>query len=283
MAVRIIVDSSADAEEETIRRRGIVVIPMVVSFRDENFIEGVNLTRAEFYDKLAQSDDLPHTSQIPPYDFYQVFDEAVRAGDTAVCIVLSSKISGTYQTALSVAAGFGDAVQVVDSENAALGELILVERACDLRDEGKSAIEIAQVLDREKKNVHLVAALDTLEYLKKGGRISAATAAIGGLLSIKPVITVRDGEVVVLGKARGPKQAHKLLREVVDKLGGFDFARPHRVGYSGVSSAALRKWIEANRSLFEGHLADLKCTVIGPTIGTHVGPGAIGAAFFERV
>ena len=282
MAVRIIVDSSADAEENTIRERGIVVIPMVVSFHDDKFVEGVNLTREEFYEKLAASDDLPHTSQIPPYDFYQAFSETVEAGDTAVCIVLSSKISGTYQTAMSVAAGFGDAIQVVDSENAALGELILVERACDLRDEGKTAAEIAQVLDSEKKGVHLIAALDTLEYLKKGGRISAATAAIGGLLSIKPVITVRDGEVAILGKARGPKQAHKLLREVIDKLGGFDFARPHRVGFSGLSSEALKKWIEANKALFEDHFDELKCTVIGPTIGTHIGPGAIGVAFFER-
>lgn len=282
MAVRIIVDSSADVEDQTIRERGITVIPMVVSFRDENFIEGVNLTRAEFYEKLSASDDLPHTSQIPPYDFYQVFSEVANAGDEAVCIVLSSKISGTYQIAMSVAAGFGDTIQVVDSENAAMGELILTERACDLRDEGKSAREIAETLDAEKKGVHLVAALDTLEYLKKGGRISAATAAIGGLLSIKPVITVTDGEVDVLGKARGTKQSHKLLREVIEKLGGFDFTRPHRVGYSGVSGEALKKWIGESASLFESHLSELTCTVIGPTIGTHIGPGAIGVAFFER-
>lgn len=281
MAVRIIVDSSADLEAETVAERAIEVIPMVVSFHDENFVEGVNLTREEFYEKLEQTDDMPHTSQIPPYDFYNAFKRAVDAGDEAVCIVLSSKISGTYQTAQSVAAGFGNAVCVVDSENAAMGELVLAVRACDLRDEGKSAAEIKRVLDAEKKGVHLVAALDTLEYLKRGGRISAATAAIGGLLSIKPVITMEEGEVVVLGKARGAKQSHKLLRQVIDKIGGIDFTRPHRIGYSGLSSEALRGWAEKNKDLFEGHVNDLKTTVIGPTIGTHIGPGAIGAAFFE--
>ena len=282
MAVRIIVDSSADFEKETVAARDITVIPMVVTIGADTYVEGVNLTREEFYDKLAACDELPHTSQIPPYDFFKVFEGVANAGDEAVCIVLSSKISGTYQTALSVAAGFGDRIHVVDSENAAMGELVLTERACDLRDEGKSAREIAEILDREKKHVHLVAALDTLEYLKRGGRISAATAAIGGMLSIKPVITVANGEVEVLAKARGMKQGRKLLRSIIEKLGGFDFARPHRVAYSGMSPALLNSWVAESPSLFEGHHDELRTVVIGPTIGTHIGPGAIGVGFFDR-
>lgn len=279
MAVRIIVDSASDIEEDYVREHGLIVMPYTTTFEDGEFQEGVNITREEFYEKLVAFDTLPHTSQIPPADFYRVFSQIAKAGDTAVAIVLSSKLSGTCDTAITLASQFNGAIQVVDSLNAALGEVVLIKRAVALRDEGKSAREIAETLDREKGQVRLVALLDTLEYLRKGGRISAAVALAGGLLSIKPIVGVEEGEVAMLSKAHGSKQGRKLMHKLVEKM-GIDFSRPVRFGYSGLSDSALQIFLEESADLFEECKGKFDVSIIGSTIGTHIGPGAIGLAFF---
>lgn len=278
MSVRIIIDSSSDFEDELARERGLIVIPMKCTFGTREYVEGVDITREEFYTLLQESEDFPHTSQITPFEFAQALDK-VDEGDEAVIITLSGKISGTVENARAAAAAHARTAYVVDSENATIGERVLIERALELRDEGRSAREIAAILDEEKKDIRLVALLDTLEYLKRGGRISAVTAAAGGLLSIKPVVSVKDGEVVVLGKARGSKQGNNLLRRKVIET-GVDFARPVCLGYTGTSTKLLRKYVEDNRDLFEEHLDDLHACIVGSTIGTHVGPDAIAAAYF---
>ena len=163
MAIRIIVDSSADMEEGYARAHDITIIPMTIAFGSEQYAEGVDLSREEFFERLVETDELPRTSQIPPMVFQDLFQEAVDAGDEVVCITLSSHISGTYQSACIAAAPFKESVFVVDSENATIGERILVERAWALRDEGLSAADIAYCLNQEKKDIRLVAALDTLE------------------------------------------------------------------------------------------------------------------------
>lgn len=280
MAVRIIVDSASDIEEDYARKHNLVVVPYTTTFEDGEFQEGVNITREQFYEKLVKFDTLPHTSQIPPADFYRVFSEIAEAGDTAVMIVLSSKLSGTCDTAVTLADEFDGKIRVVDSLNAALGEVVLIKRAVELRDEGASADEIAEILDREKHEVRLVALLDTLEYLRKGGRISKAVALAGGLLSIKPIVGVDEGEVAMLAKARGSKQGHKLLRKLVEKM-GIDFSRPVRFGYSGLSDKALRTFLEESGELFAECRDKIDFSIIGSTIGTHIGPGAIGLAFFS--
>ena len=217
--------------------------------------------------------------------FQDLFQEAVDAGNEVVCITLSSHISGTYQSACIAAAPFKESVFVVDSENATIGERILAERAWALRDEGLSAADIAYCLNQEKKDIRLVASLDTLEYLRRGGRISGAAALVGGMLSIKPVVGVVDGDVVVLGKARGSKQK-------IDEAGGIDFTRPIWVAYSGLSDATARKYIAdslAQAKAAEEAAADesaapddLPLTQVGAVIGTHVGPGGVAFAFFAR-
>ncbi len=279
MSVRIIVDSSADMETEYAAEHDITIIPMTISFGEEEFAEGVDLSRTEFFERLVESDELPRTSQIPPMVFQDLFQEAVAAGDTVVCITLSSHISGTYQSACIAAAPFKESVFVV-------------ERAWALRDEGLEAADIAYCLDQEKQDIRLVASLDTLEYLRKGGRISGAAAMVGGLLSIKPVVTVEDGEVVVAGKARGSKQAKNLVFQKIDEAGGIDFTRPIWVAYSGLSDKAARKYIEY--TLAQAAAAeeaerddaavpgDLPLTLVGAVIGTHVGPGGVAFAFFAR-
>lgn len=289
MAIRIIVDSSADIEEDYARDHGIQIIPMTITFGNEEFAEGVDITRTEFFQRLVETDELPRTSQIPPMVFQDIFQEIVTAGDTAVVITLSSHISGTYQSACIAAAPFKESVFVVDSENATIGERLLAERAWALREEGLSAADIAYCLDQEKKDIRLVASLDTLEYLHRGGRISGAAAAIGGLLSIKPVVGVVDGDVVVLGKARGSKASRTMVFEEIEKAGGVDLTRPIWVAYSGLSDKTARKYIADSLAIAteKGLISspdeiEMPLTLVGAVIGTHVGPGGVAFAFFAR-
>lgn len=289
MAIRIIVDSSADIEEDYARDHGIQIIPMTITFGNEEFAEGVDITRTEFFQRLVETDELPRTSQIPPMVFQDIFQEIVTAGDTAVVITLSSHISGTYQSACIAAAPFKESVFVVDSENATIGERLLAESAWALREEGLSAADIAYCLDQEKKDIRLVASLDTLEYLHRGGRISGAAAAIGGLLSIKPVVGVVDGDVVVLGKARGSKASRNMVFEEIEKAGGVDLTRPIWVAYSGLSDKTARKYIADSLAIAteKGLISspdeiEMPLTLVGAVIGTHVGPGGVAFAFFAR-
>ena len=289
MAIRIIVDSSADIEEDYARDHGIQIIPMTITFGNEEFAEGVDITRTEFFQRLVETDELPRTSQIPPMVFQDIFQEIVTAGDTAVVITLSSHISGTYQSACIAAAPFKESVFVVDSENATIGERLLAERAWALREEGLSAADIAYCLDQEKKDIRLVASLDTLEYLHRGGRISGAAAAIGGLLSIKPVVGVVDGDVVVLGKTRGSKASRNMVFEEIEKAGGVDLTRPIWMAYSGLSDKTARKYIADSLAIAteKGLISspdeiEMPLTLVGAVIGTHVGPGGVAFAFFAR-
>ena len=144
------------------------------------------------------------------------------------------------------------------------------------------AEETAQVLEEEKKKIVVVALVDTLEYLKRGGRISKTAAFAGGVLNIKPVLSVIDGEIHLLGKARGSKMGNNLLVQEIDKAGGIDFSRPVLLGYSGISDALLLKYIEDSRHIWEGNLKEIRYTTVGSVIGTHAGPGAVVVAFFKK-
>lgn len=281
MSVRIIVDSACDIVQEKAKALGIDVLPIKTMFGDEEFLDGVTMTHEQFYEKLIESEQLPTTSQVPPIEYEEAFKKIKEAGDTAVCITLSSKLSGCYQSANIAIEEYEDCITVVDSENVCLGEQILVMLAVRLRDEGKRAKEIAEVLNTEKKNIRVVALLDTLEYLKKGGRISAAAAMAGAVLSIKPVIAVENGEIVVLGKARGSKNGQNMLKETVKKAGGIRFDMPYTLAYSGLSDALLRKYMEDSKELYDCTPEELPVCTVGCAIGTHVGPGAIAVSFFS--
>ena len=181
-----------------------------------------------------------------------------------------------------IAAEDYDNVYVVDSTSAAVGSGILVELAVRLMDEGKTAAEIAEIIDEEKKNVVLIALLDTLEYLKKGGRISKTVAFAGAVLNIKPVISIEDGEINLIGKARGSKMGNNLLVQEINKSGGVDFSKPVLLGYTGISDALLLKYINDSRHIWEGNLDKVRYTTVGSAIGTHAGPGAVAVAFFMK-
>lgn len=279
MKTRIIVDSTADLMPEFKSR--VHVVPLTVNFGAEEYIDGVTIDHKTFYEKLVESDVLPTTSQATPDAFAKEFEKAKEAGESAVVITLASKFSGTYQSA-RIAAEDHDNIYLVDSGSAAMGSGILVELAFRLLDEGKSAAEIAATLEEEKKKIVIVALVDTLEYLKKGGRISKTVAFAGGVLNIKPVLSVADGEIKMLGKARGSKMGNNLLVQEIDKAGGIDFSRPVLLGYSGISDALLLKYIEDSRQIWEGRLDEVRYTTVGSVIGTHAGPGAVVVAFFKN-
>lgn len=280
MAVRIITDSGFDVPDASDAR--LTVLPLSITFGDTTYADGVDLTNDRFFELLIESDELPKTSQATPYAYTQIFEQVRAAGDEAVVITLSSGLSGTYQSALTAAADYPE-VHVVDSKNVTIAQGILVQYALRLVDEGRTAAEVASMVESARERLVLLALLDTLEYLKRGGRIPKSVGAIGELLSIKPVVGVRDGEVVMLGKARGSKNGRNLLHQEVEK-NGIDFTMPVLIGYSGLSDKLLRKHLEDNRAIWEDKVAeeDLPITSVGATVGTHVGPNAIALAFFRR-
>ena len=280
MAVRIITDSGFDVPEASDAR--LTVLPLSITFGDTTYADGVDLTNDRFFELLIESDELPKTSQATPYAYTQIFERVRAAGDEAVVITLSSGLSGTYQSALTAAADYPE-VHVVDSKSVTIAQGILVQYALRLVDEGHTAAEVASMVESARERLVLLALLDTLEYLKRGGRIPKSVGTIGELLSIKPVVGVRDGEVVMLGKARGSKNGRNLLHQEVEK-NGIDFTMPVLIGYSGLSDKLLRKYLEDNRAIWEDKVAeeDLPITSVGATVGTHVGPNAIALAFFRR-
>lgn len=281
MSVRIITDSASDIRPG--EHEGLVVLPLSVSIGNATYSDGVDLTHERFYELLVEEDELPKTGQVNPYAFSRAFEDAYAAGDDVVCITLSSKLSGTNQSAITAAAEAKVVVRVVDSMSVCVGERVLVEYALRLASEGRSAVEIADEITAARDRICVVGLLDTLEYLRRGGRISAAAAGVGQLLSIKPVITVEGGEIKVLGKARGSKNGRNLLKEQVAGAGGIDFGMPVALGYAGLSDKLLRKYIDDSRGVWEAGFPDGRLPVhtVGAAIGTHVGPGAIALAFFR--
>lgn len=282
MSIRIITDSASDITQAEAKEMNITVIPLKTIFGDLEYLDGVTLDHITFYHKLIEGDVLPTTSQISPFDYEERFREAVEQGDDVLCITVSSQLSGCHQSACIAADEFPGKVLVVDSRNVAIGERILVQLACRLRDEGKSVAEIHDLLNEKQRSIRLIALLDTLEYLKKGGRISSAAALAGSLLSIKPVIAIENGAVAILGKARGSKNGNNMLRDLVEKNGGIHFDLPFALAYTGLEDSLLQKYIADSTSLYEGKAANLPVYPIGSTIGTHVGPGAIAVAFFSN-
>lgn len=278
--ITIITDSASDISQNN--NKGVTVLPMTITFGGENYEDGVSLTPDNFYMKLIESSALPKTSQVSPYAFGQAYENSLKSADYVIVITLSSKLSGTYQSACIAADDYDGRVFVIDSENVTVGEQILVDYALSLIDKGIEVNTIVSQLNTMKKRIRLVALLDTLEYLKKGGRISSGAAFLGNVLSIKPVIAIVDGEVSFLGKARGSKQGNNFLIQQVDTYGGIDYSLPVLLGYTGCSTVLMDKYIKDSSSLWEGRIPVPDIIQVGATIGTHIGPGGIAVAFFSK-
>ena len=274
MKTRIIVDSTADLLPQQQAR--VHVVPMAVRFGQEEYIDGVTIDHKTFYEKLMATDVLPTTSQATPVAFAQEFEKAKQAGEAAVVITLASALSGTYQSAM-IAAEEYENIYVVESGSATIGIGILVELALQYLDAGMAAEEIAKKLEQDKEKLVIVALVDTLDYLKMGGRVSKSVAFAGALLNIKPLISVEGGQIRILGKARGTKQGNNLLVQEIEKAGGMDVTKPVLLGYTGLSEDMLSKFIEDSKD----KLPQTRYTTVGSVIGTHAGPGAVAVAFFK--
>ena len=273
----IVTDSASDILKPF--PENLTVLPITIRFGDEEFRDGVDITHQQFYEKLLEDDFFPTTSLISPAAFAEVYREAFRRGETVIVICLSGKLSGTYQSAVVAVEDAPGDVYVVDSKNVTAGERLLVEYALRMVSEGVSARNIVRTLEQARERIHILGLLDTLEYLKKGGRISKTVAFVGEVMAIKPVVTVAEGEVSILGKARGSKNGSNFLIKEIEKCGGVNFRLPYCVGYTGLSDAILQKYIRDSEQIWQGH--DLPIHTVGATIGTHVGPNAIVVAFFD--
>ena len=278
MKVKIIVDSTADLSPAL--KEKVSVVPLSVHFGEETYVSGVDITAEQFYEKLVESDALPTTSQPAPFLFEEAYEKAVSEGFDVVCITCAGTLSGTNQSANIAAAEFPGKVHVVDSGSVAIGLGILTEYAMSLAEEGCSAENIVLKLLQKREKIRILALLDTLEYLKKGGRISSTVALAGGLLNIKPVLAINNGEIKLVGKARGSRQGNNLLVQEITKAGGVDFNLPVALGYTGLSDALLQKYIQDSAALWEEHRENLPVFIIGSVVGTHAGPGAVAVAFF---
>ena len=279
MSVRIFTDSTADIRPALAER--IPAVPLMIRFGDKEFVDGVTMSRAAFYQELQVCTDLPTTSQPAPTLFEEAYAEAVEAGDQVIVITISSKLSGTFQSANIAAMDFDDDVFVIDSESATIGAGLLAERALQMAEQGMSAKDIAAALEEDKKKLTLFATLDTLEYLVRGGRLSRVAGIAGGLLNIKPVITIRNGAIEVIGKARGNKQGNTMMAKEIEKCGGIDFSKPVMTGYTGLNDELLKKYL-ADSAAQLAPAGELDSTIISGTIGTHVGPGAFAIVFFKK-
>lgn len=280
MSVRIIVDSTVDISDRY--KDHMRIVPLTVRFGDEEYKDRVELGALEFYEKLVSSDLTPSTSQANISDFQSVLEEETKTADEIIIITLSSKFSGTFNSAMIAAEDYGDKVFVVDSLSVSIGAGILAEFAVELARAGLNARGIVKRLKVERENIKVLAVFDTLEYLKRGGRISATAAFAGSMLSLKPIITVKDGEIAVLGKARGSRHANGYLTSEIERSVGINFNKPLLFGYTGFDDSRIRSYIEESRHLYEGHLNEPDIAIVGSVVGTHAGPGAIAIAFFMR-
>lgn len=277
--IELITDSTSDITAELAAEMGVRVLPLTVNFGDESFRDGLDLTNEAFYTRLRQAETLPTTSQINPDVFAGVFREALDRGNQVVYIGISSDLSGTCQSAMIAKEMLdSDDVFVVDSRTVTLGLRLLVSQAVRLRDEGRSAASLAAELTELREKVRLYAVVDTLKYLKMGGRISAATAMVGGVLGIVPIIAVQDGKVESAGKSRGRKAGVQWIRERVQE--DIDLTRPMVFGHADCLEA-LDAIVEACSDL-SAQAAAVYCNEIGCVVGTHAGPGAAGVAYFAK-
>lgn len=279
MSIRIVTDSASDIEQGEFQN--VCVLPMTITIDGKSYRDGVDLSKDEFYQLLETSDAIPASSLISPFQFQEALDSIEADGDEAIVITISSQLSGTYQSAMT-AARDRTSVSVIDSMQASCAQKLLVLRAMQLILLGLSREEVTRELEQEKKRIVIFAAVDTLTYLLKGGRISKTSALVGSVIGIKPILTLDEGELIAIGKAHGSKKSHAFLSQRIKKIGGIDFTMPYAVGYSGTNRAHLQKYLNNNQELLNSvpHRPDI--VQIGSTVGTHSGPNTVAVAFFRK-
>ena len=282
MSVKIIMDSASDITLSFAEENGIGFAPLKTILAGKEYRDGIDLTPDVFYEKLEANKTLASTSQVTSAEFGDLFAAAVEAGDEVVVITISSGLSGTCQAANVAAADFPGKVFVVDSRSATAGEQVLLSVALKLRDAGKSAKEIYEELIALRSRLRLFVRVETLEYLKRGGRVSKTAAFVGGLLHFMPILTLNpEGKLESVGKARGAKLSHKMMNDNILAAGGIDPEMPVHITYAGdTKDGVLDAYLADSAAVFEG----ITPTVgqLGCVIGTHTGPGAIVVSFIAK-
>lgn len=278
--IRILVDSASDYTLEEIKQKHMEYVPITVSLNGSSYRDGVDASRGEMYEMLVSGKDFPKTSQPSPQEFLSIFEEVKAQGDELICIMLSSALSGTCQSAhLARSMVDYDGIHIIDSLTATYPIRIMAEYAMELRDGGMPAAEIVTKLQELRPRIRVAATLDTLEYLHRGGRLSAAAAAVGTLANLKPVVYLTDeGTVGVLAKCLGKIKAQKALLDWVQEQ-PVDIAFPFYTIYSH-GTENCEKLEEKLTAL--GYTIDSRMQ-IGLSIGAHVGPGAAGVVYVAKV
>ena len=278
--IKIITDSTSDIDVTYAKELNIDIVPLKVIIDGKEYKDRVDLQPDQFYSLLEKSEVLPTTSQPSPQEFLNYYEEAKEKGDSVIVMTLSGTISGTYQSA-NIAKDLAEYenIYVIDSLNATQALRLLVLKAVALREEGKDAETIFNELQAYKDRVRIVAFVDTLEYLCKGGRMSKTVAAAGTLLKVKPIIGLRDGKLEMFSKARGAVKATAKIIELIHEDGEIDFKEPICIGYTG-NDEGLEKFEQALRDEFK--FEDVLHGFVGPVIGTHAGPGARLIAYVKK-
>lgn len=279
MAVRLMTDSTADLPKEVQKKWGFDVAPLGVTFGEKTFLQGVDITLDEFYTRLMASKALPTTTQVNPDTFAALFAPCVQAGDELVVFCVSSALSGTYQSACIAKQQFpGAKIEIIDTISVSLGITILLERAASMRDQGASAQEIVREIESIKGRITIYAIIDDLTYLHKGGRLSSVGARVGGVLRLKPVVSVPGGVVQMAAITRGTKNAYAWIAERVQKEGIDDryvllFGHTHAPELMQKLETVVFPVTNPFRTCYHE---------VGPVVGTHAGPGATAIAYIKR-
>ena len=277
--IRILLDSSADFSAQEAKERNLELVPINITINGNNYLDGVDITKDEFYELLTSSEEFPKTAQPSPQDYVDIFEDAKEKGDSIVYLSLSSALSGTFQSAtLAKNMVEYDEIYLVDTLSATRAIRIMAEYACKMREEGKDAASIAAELENFRSRVVIFAAVDTLEYLSKGGRLSKTAAAVGELANLKPIITVtQEGTMAVPAKALGRNKAISTLVKMVTEKQidtTFPIYSLYAVGEENTEKLEQKLGKEGVRVT--------KRLQIGSTIGCHIGPGAYGVIFVTK-
>lgn len=277
MAVQIITDSTSDLTEQEQQELNVHMLHMRVIFEDGVYTDGVDITKEQFYEKQAQAKILPKTTQVNPQEYCDAFEPLLAGGDEVVAIIMSSRLSGTFQSAQiakDMAKG-GERLHLVDSLNVTIGEGLLVREAVRMRDAGATGAQIAAALEELKHRVRFVAFIGTLKYLKMGGRISTSTAVLGTMLGISPVVAIVDGEVKSVGQVRGKQ---KILSYTLDFFREYPVDSRHCVVF-GHSRCLETMETYRDKCVQALGIRDYAWDELGAVIGTHSGPGCYGVAY----
>lgn len=279
MSIRIVVDSTSDLTEEIINKYNIKMMPLTVNFEEESYKDKIELSTAEFFEKMSKTDKLPTTSQVTPGDFIQAFNEILAQGDEILGIFLANELSGTYSAANIAKETIGsDKIHIIDTQSVCLGSFSLILRAIELVEQNKSITEIVDTIEKEKAYIVAAFALDSLKNLEKGGRLSKGQAVVGTLLNIKPILEIKDGKIQVIDKVRGKNKTNEWFDQWIEK-NGYDLSNKTVLLFHGNSYDKLKSLRESLENKYK--IKNIIEQEVGAVIGTHTGPGVLAMSFLN--